>query len=66
LTDIHRKRTQMTNLQVRAEGVGFEPTNRVTPVSGFQDRRHRPLGEPSWYCTIMPLDDRLEADDREP
>src|SRR3954454_16208269 len=21
---------------------------RVTPHSGFQDRRHRPLGEPSW------------------
>jgi len=29
------------------EGVGFEPTVRVTPHSGFQDRRHRPLGEPS-------------------
>src|ERR1700729_1810612 len=30
----------------RAEGVGFEPTMRLTPHSGFQDRRHRPLGEP--------------------
>ena len=30
----------------RAEGVGFEPTSGVTR-SGFQDRRHRPLGEPS-------------------
>ena len=32
---------------VSAEGVGFEPTSKVTPASGFQDRRHRPLGEPS-------------------
>src|ERR1022692_1075155 len=32
---------------VRAEGVGFEPTVRLAPHSGFQDRRHRPLGEPS-------------------
>jgi hypothetical protein len=31
----------------RAEGVGFEPTMRLAPHSGFQDRRHRPLGEPS-------------------
>jgi hypothetical protein len=31
----------------RAEGVGFEPTRSVTTPSGFQDRRHRPLGEPS-------------------
>jgi site-specific DNA recombinase len=30
-----------------AEGVGFEPTMRLPPHSGFQDRRHRPLGEPS-------------------
>ena len=30
-----------------AEGVGFEPTMRRKPHSGFQDRRHRPLGEPS-------------------
>jgi hypothetical protein len=30
-----------------AEGVGFEPTMRLAPHSGFQDRRHRPLGEPS-------------------
>jgi hypothetical protein len=30
-----------------AEGVGFEPTMSVTTHSGFQDRRHRPLGEPS-------------------
>ncbi len=32
---------------VVAEGVGFEPTSRVTPTSNFQDCRHRPLGEPS-------------------
>ena len=31
----------------KAEGVGFEPTMSVTTHSGFQDRRHRPLGEPS-------------------
>src|SRR5258708_38407720 len=30
-----------------AEGVGFEPTRKLAPPSGFQDRRHRPLGEPS-------------------
>ena len=28
-----------------AESVGFEPTRPVTRPSGFQDRRHRPLGE---------------------
>src|SRR5215472_11883992 len=33
----------------RAEGVGFEPTSKVTPASGFQDRRHRPLGELSGF-----------------
>jgi hypothetical protein len=32
---------------IGAEGVGFEPTMRLAPHSGFQDRRHRPLGEPS-------------------
>ena len=31
----------------RAEGVGFEPTRSVTTPNGFQDHRHRPLGEPS-------------------
>ena len=31
-----------------AEGEGFEPSRTVTSPSGFQDRRHRPLGEPSW------------------
>jgi hypothetical protein len=41
----------MANAQVRAEGVGFEPTMTVTSHSGFQDRRHRPLGEPSWRAT---------------
>jgi hypothetical protein len=34
-------------LLVGAEGVGFEPTMTVPSHSGFQDRRHRPLGEPS-------------------
>ena len=32
---------------VSAEGVGFEPTRMSPADSGFQDRRHRPLGEPS-------------------
>jgi hypothetical protein len=27
--------------------VGFEPTRTLARPSGFQDRRHRPLGEPS-------------------
>ena len=31
--------------------MGFEPTMRLTPHSGFQDRRHRPLGEPSRPAT---------------
>jgi hypothetical protein len=31
----------------RAEGQGFEPWRNITAPSGFQDRRHRPLGEPS-------------------
>ncbi len=30
-----------------AEGVGFEPTVRLTPHGGFQDRCLRPLGQPS-------------------
>jgi hypothetical protein len=37
-------------MHFRAEGVGFEPTMRRKPHSGFQDRRHRPLGEPSRPC----------------
>jgi hypothetical protein len=37
-----------------AEGVGFEPTRTRQRPSGFQDRRHRPLGEPSW-CRVQPL-----------
>src|SRR5208283_2480709 len=32
---------------VLAEGVGFEPTRRVTPPAGFQDRCLKPLGHPS-------------------
>ena len=31
-----------------AEGQGFEPWRTIARPSGFQDRRHRPLGEPSW------------------
>jgi hypothetical protein len=31
-----------------AEGVGFEPTD--LSVSGFQDRRLKPLGHPSFTC----------------
>jgi hypothetical protein len=30
-----------------AEGQGFEPWRTIARPSGFQDRRHRPLGEPS-------------------
>ena len=30
-----------------AEGVGFEPTEPVARLNGFQDRRLRPLGHPS-------------------
>ncbi len=54
-----------------AEGVGFEPTRKLAPPSGFQDRRHRPLGEPSSLrrgtdsvaaaadpCLVRSLDDR--------
>jgi hypothetical protein len=32
---------------VIAEGQGFEPWRSIPAPSGFQDRRHRPLGEPS-------------------
>lgn len=39
----------------RAEGVGFEPTMTLPRHSGFQDRRTRPLCEPSEYLTgILP------------
>jgi hypothetical protein len=31
----------------KAEGVGFEPTRTRQRPNGFQDHRHRPLGEPS-------------------
>ena len=36
----------------RAEGVGFEPTMTVTSHSGFQDRRTRPLCEPSGGTSV--------------
>jgi hypothetical protein len=36
-----------------AEGQGFEPWSEVTPRSGFQDRRTRPLCEPS-YLRVFP------------
>jgi hypothetical protein len=45
-TGAHRRRSEGIS-RCRAEGVGFEPTRKLTPPSGFQDRRHRPLGEPS-------------------
>jgi hypothetical protein len=45
-----RRPSNMVNRE--AEGVGFEPTRSVTRPSGFQDRRHRPLGEPS--CVHQP------------
>src|SRR5450759_657784 len=35
-----------------AEGVGFEPTRTRERPSGFQDRRHRPLGEPSRAANV--------------
>src|SRR6266702_2651466 len=40
-------RTPSVRLCRSAEGVGFVPTSKLAPPSGFQDRRHRPLGEPS-------------------
>ena len=30
-----------------AEEVGFEPTEQVSPLNGFQDRRLKPLGHSS-------------------
>jgi hypothetical protein len=44
----------------KAEGVGFEPTMRLTPHSGFQDRRHRPLGEPSRPATRASWPSRVQ------
>ena len=41
-------RNDASRLCRSAEGVGFEPTRTRQRPSGFQDRRHRPLGEPSW------------------
>jgi transcriptional regulator with XRE-family HTH domain len=41
------RRRPTTFLLVRAEGVGFEPTRTRQRPNGFQDHRHRPLGEPS-------------------
>lgn len=36
-----------SNVDILAEGVGFEPTRTVTRPTGFQDQRTRPLCEPS-------------------
>src|SRR3954451_16069022 len=38
---------EVDHVRELAEGVGFEPTMTLPRHSGFQDRRHRPLGEPS-------------------
>ena len=40
-------------LRGRAEGVGFEPTRTRQRPNGFQDHRHRPLGEPSVWVTSL-------------
>src|SRR5690348_8609512 len=32
----------------RSGGRGIRTHEEELPLSGFQDRRHRPLGEPSW------------------
>ncbi len=44
---------QGSNVALMAEGVGFEPTVRLTTDNGFQDRRIRPLCHPSAPQTTM-------------
>jgi hypothetical protein len=59
-TGAHRRRSEGIS-RCRAEGVGFEPTRKLTPPSGFQDRRHRPLGEPSWLRCSMEHRHRMSS-----
>jgi hypothetical protein len=40
-------RMVMGNLALLAEGVGFEPTSRLTTANGFRDRPVQPLRHPS-------------------
>ena len=40
----------LTKPETRAAGVGFEPTDRLATVNGFQDRPVRPLRHPA-VCT---------------
>ena len=49
---VHRRERRYRRSRWSAEGVGFEPTRTLTRSSGFQDRRHRPLGEPSRAPTL--------------
>ena len=42
-----------TGFKNMAEGVGFEPT--VLSYNGFQDRRLKPLGHPSFFNSYLVL-----------
>jgi hypothetical protein len=48
---------------LKAAGVGFEPTNEVAPVAGFQDRCLQPLGHPAGTLTV-PADGSLSPSAR--
>ncbi len=50
---IGSRRLQAQDYGHSAEGVGFEPTRTLPRPSGFQDRRTRPLCEPS-RCLKVP------------
>jgi site-specific DNA recombinase len=43
-----------SNMNLLAEGVGFEPTRPLSGPSGFQDHRIRPLCHPSWDSKARP------------
>src|SRR5436190_20890194 len=44
-----------------AAGVGFEPTDELAPVSGFQDRPGRPLRHPAVPDGVSGVSNRSEA-----
>ena len=62
----HRKSGPQAGIRPRsAAGVGFEPTDRLATVSGFQDKRC--FAQPGWlaalrtsFCTSRPLEVTIE------
>ena len=47
VNDVPQTRSRRGISALQAEGVGFEPTVRLTPHNGFRDRPVQPLRHPS-------------------